>query len=69
MKSRKIMIIVASIIALLSIGAVSYTHLKVGGNAEFLAFPRNQYELKRIVQFANQEQIPWMVLGLSLIHI
>ena len=40
-----------------------YTFTKVGGNAEFLAFPRNQYELKRIVQFANQEQIPWMVLG------
>lgn len=40
-----------------------YTFTKVGGNAEFLAFPRNQYELKRIVQFANQEQIPWMILG------
>ena len=40
-----------------------YTFTKVGGNAEFLAFPRNQYELKRIVKFANQEQIPWMVLG------
>ena len=40
-----------------------YTYTKVGGNAEFLAFPRNQYELKRIVKFANQEQIPWMVLG------
>ncbi len=42
-----------------------YTYTKVGGNAEFLAFPRNQYELKRIVRFANQENIPWMVLGNS----
>ena len=42
-----------------------YTYTKVGGNAEFLAFPRNQYELKRIVRFANQEDIPWMVLGNS----
>ena len=40
-----------------------YTFTKVGGNAEFLAFPRNQYELKRIVKFANHAHIPWMVLG------
>ena len=42
-----------------------YTYTKVGGAAEYLAFPRNQYELKRIVTFANAHEIPWMVLGNS----
>lgn len=42
-----------------------YTYTKVGGPAEYLAFPRNQYELKRIVTFANAHEIPWMVLGNS----
>ncbi len=28
-----------------------------------LAFPRNRYELSRIVKFANKHDIPWMVLG------
>ena len=42
-----------------------YTYTKVGGAAEYLAFPRNQYELKRIVTFANAQEIPWMVLGNS----
>ena len=42
-----------------------YTYTKVGGAAEYLAFPRNQYELKRIVAFANTHEIPWMVLGNS----
>lgn len=42
-----------------------YTYTKVGGVADYLAFPRNQYELKRIVTFANAHEIPWMVLGNS----
>ena len=42
-----------------------YTYTKVGGEADYLAFPRNQYELKRIVTFANDQEIPWMVLGNS----
>ena len=42
-----------------------YTYTKVGGATEYLAFPRNQYELKRIVTFANAHEIPWMVLGNS----
>ena len=40
-----------------------YTYTKVGGPADYLAFPRNRDELVRIVQFANKEQIPWIVLG------
>lgn len=42
-----------------------YTYTKVGGAADYLAFPRNKYELKRIVTFANNHEIPWMVLGNS----
>ena len=42
-----------------------YTYTKVGGAADYLALPRNQYELKRIVTFANAQEIPWMVLGNS----
>ncbi|TCD46337.1 UDP-N-acetylmuramate dehydrogenase [Streptococcus sp. X16XC17] len=43
----------------------SYTYTKVGGPVDYLAFPRNRYEIVRIVEFANREGIPWMVLGNS----
>ncbi|MGT2895371.1 UDP-N-acetylmuramate dehydrogenase [Streptococcus entericus] len=42
-----------------------YTYTKVGGPVDYLAFPRNKFELERLVRFANQENIPWMVLGNS----
>ncbi len=41
----------------------NYTYTKVGGPADYLAFPRNRFELSRIVQVANRENIPWIVLG------
>ncbi|MGT2907675.1 UDP-N-acetylmuramate dehydrogenase [Streptococcus dentiloxodontae] len=41
----------------------NYTFTKVGGPADYLAFPRNRYELSRIVKFANKKNIPWLVLG------
>ncbi|OHY30565.1 UDP-N-acetylenolpyruvoylglucosamine reductase [Streptococcus parauberis] len=41
----------------------NYTYTKVGGPADYLAFPRNRYELTRIVKYANHENISWMVLG------
>ncbi len=41
----------------------NYTYTKVGGPADYLAFPRNRYELTRIVKYANHGNIPWMVLG------
>ncbi|KPJ22965.1 UDP-N-acetylmuramate dehydrogenase [Streptococcus phocae] len=40
-----------------------YTYTKVGGPADYLAFPRNRYELARIISYANKEKIPWLVLG------
>lgn len=42
-----------------------YTYTKVGGPVDYLAFPRNRYELVRLVEFANREAISWMVLGNS----
>lgn len=40
-----------------------YTYTKVGGKVDYLAFPRNRYELVHIVKYANSHGIPWMVLG------
>lgn len=40
-----------------------YTYTKVGGPADYLVFPHNRFELLRVVQFANEHQIPWQVLG------
>nr|WP_317629556.1 UDP-N-acetylmuramate dehydrogenase [Streptococcus sp. CSL10205-OR2] len=40
-----------------------YTYTKVGGAADYLAFPRNQLELEKIVRFANKHNIPYKVLG------
>ncbi|MBG9368143.1 UDP-N-acetylmuramate dehydrogenase [Streptococcus sp. NLN64] len=42
-----------------------FTYTKVGGPVDYLVFPRNKYELLRIVKLANREEIPWMVLGNS----
>ncbi|MGT2832881.1 UDP-N-acetylmuramate dehydrogenase [Streptococcus halotolerans] len=41
----------------------NYTYTKVGGPADYLAFPRNRFELIRLVNFANKHDIPWLVLG------
>ncbi|AXJ12957.1 UDP-N-acetylmuramate dehydrogenase [Streptococcus pluranimalium] len=41
----------------------NYTYTKVGGPADYLAFPRNRFELVRLVHFANKHDIPWLVLG------
>lgn len=40
-----------------------YTYTKVGGTADYLVFPHNRYELIRVVKFANEQDIPWIVLG------
>ncbi|HEM3459669.1 TPA: UDP-N-acetylmuramate dehydrogenase [Streptococcus suis] len=42
-----------------------YTYTKVGGAVDYLAFPRNRYEIVRIVELAKRENIPWQVLGNS----
>ena len=41
----------------------NYTFTKVGGPADFLALPKNEGELQDLVKFANQENMPFIVLG------
>lgn len=41
----------------------NYTYTKVGGPADYLAFPKNRFELVRLITFANSHDLPWMVLG------
>ena len=41
----------------------TYSYTKVGGAADYLVLPQNHYEMARVIKFANQETIPWMVLG------
>lgn len=40
-----------------------YTYTKVGGPADYLVFPRNRLELTRVVKYANNHCLPWIVLG------
>lgn len=40
-----------------------YTFTKTGGPAEYLAFPKNQAELEKLVEAANSNQIPLTVIG------
>ncbi|WEG73411.1 UDP-N-acetylmuramate dehydrogenase [Vagococcus intermedius] len=41
----------------------NYTFTKTGGPADVLAFPKNTNEVKELVDYCNQEAIPFMVLG------
>ncbi len=41
----------------------NYTYTQVGGIADVLFFPKNKRELSKIVIYANNEGIPWQVLG------
>ncbi|MDR1606003.1 MAG: UDP-N-acetylmuramate dehydrogenase [Streptococcaceae bacterium] len=41
----------------------NYTYTKVGGPADFLAFPADKEQLQRLVRLANQTQTPFIVLG------
>ena len=40
-----------------------YTFTKTGGPAEFLAFPRNDSELRKLVITANENNVPLTVIG------
>ncbi|GFH41773.1 UDP-N-acetylenolpyruvoylglucosamine reductase [Lactococcus hodotermopsidis] len=41
----------------------NYTFTKVGGKADFLAFPEDKKQLQTIVKLANATQTPFLVLG------
>lgn len=40
-----------------------HTSLRVGGSADVLAFPRDEEDLRIIIQFAKKRAIPYYVLG------
>lgn len=40
-----------------------YTFTKTGGPAEFLAFPKNIEELKKLLKVVKEEQMPLTVIG------
>lgn len=40
-----------------------YTYTKTGGPADALAFPNSRKELRRLIAYANEKNIPWQVLG------
>ncbi|MDD4643090.1 MAG: UDP-N-acetylmuramate dehydrogenase [Erysipelotrichaceae bacterium] len=41
----------------------SYTSLKIGGNARFIAWPENIVQIKALIELANQHFIPYYILG------
>lgn len=40
-----------------------YTFTKTGGAVDFLIFPKNEDEVKRAVDYANANNIAWVVIG------
>ena len=42
---------------------MNYTFTKTGGPADVLAFPKNNQEVKALLDFARAEELPWIVLG------
>lgn len=40
-----------------------YTHNKVGGPADILVFPKNTDEIKKIIEFSQENYIPYTILG------
>ncbi|GFH40061.1 UDP-N-acetylmuramate dehydrogenase [Pseudolactococcus insecticola] len=41
----------------------NYTFTKVGGPADFLAFPSDKYQLQKLIRLANSTETPFIVLG------
>ncbi|MGX7184253.1 UDP-N-acetylmuramate dehydrogenase [Enterococcus pallens] len=42
---------------------MDYTYTKTGGPADVLAFPKNKVEVKQLVDYCRENDIPWLVLG------
>jgi UDP-N-acetylmuramate dehydrogenase len=42
-----------------------FTHLRIGGPAEYLVTPRSRDELARVVTACHQERVPFRVLGVG----
>lgn len=41
----------------------NYTFTKTGGPADALVFPGTKEEIKALIDYANEKNIPWLVLG------
>ncbi|MDR1012781.1 MAG: UDP-N-acetylmuramate dehydrogenase [Lactobacillales bacterium] len=53
----------ANIKLLINESLKNFTFAKVGGKADILAFPKTFTEVKRIIIYANEKKISWIVLG------
>lgn len=42
-----------------------YTSIKIGGKADAIVYPADQEDLSRLLAFAHDNRVPWMVLGLG----
>lgn len=42
---------------------MNYTFTKTGGPADVLAFPKNNQEVKALLDYAREHELPWLVLG------
>ena len=42
---------------------MNYTFTKTGGPADFLAFPKNATEVRDMVLYCKEENMPWLILG------
>lgn len=42
---------------------MNYTFTKTGGPADFLAFPKNADEVRDLVLYSKDENMPWLILG------
>lgn len=63
MDKRKIVETLPEITVLLDKPLMNYTYTKTGGPADVLAFPKNRTEVKHLVDYCRENQIPWLVLG------
>lgn len=63
MDKRKIVETLPEITVLLDKPLMNYTYTKTGGPADVLAFPKNRTEVKQLVDYCRENQIPWLVLG------
>lgn len=42
---------------------MNVTFTKTGGTADILAFPKNKEEVRQLLYYCNQHELPWLVLG------
>ncbi len=63
MDREKLIEAMPTINVLLNKPLMDYTYTKTGGPADVLAFPKNKAEVKQLVDYCRENDIPWLVLG------